>query len=144
MSLFKRYVDLAASRGELIEVSIEAVFEPMVQVRREIENWRKRLVFLSSKMHPDIVASSENFRKIDTSLFQKKKESLYSAFYSSPSAIHSFPAEGCIPISLAPFNIVAGCIWRLDFLHRGNFKRRYFFEVVVVYREMRKFVWAIH
>ena len=27
----KRYVDLAASRGELIEVSIEAVFEPMVQ-----------------------------------------------------------------------------------------------------------------
>ncbi len=28
----KRYVDLAASRGELIEVSIEAVFEPMVQV----------------------------------------------------------------------------------------------------------------
>ena len=27
----KRFVDLAASRGELIEVSIEAVFEPMVQ-----------------------------------------------------------------------------------------------------------------
>ena len=27
----KRYVDVAASRGELIEVSIEAVFEPMVQ-----------------------------------------------------------------------------------------------------------------
>lgn len=27
----KRYVDLAASRGELIEVNIEAVFEPMVQ-----------------------------------------------------------------------------------------------------------------
>ena len=27
----KRYTDLAASRGELIEVSIEAVFEPMVQ-----------------------------------------------------------------------------------------------------------------
>jgi hypothetical protein len=27
----KRYVDLAASRGELIEVSIEAVFEPMIQ-----------------------------------------------------------------------------------------------------------------
>jgi len=26
----KRFVDLAASRGELIEVSIEAVFEPMV------------------------------------------------------------------------------------------------------------------
>jgi hypothetical protein len=28
----KRFVDLAASRGELLEVSIEAVFEPMVQV----------------------------------------------------------------------------------------------------------------
>ena len=27
----KRYNDLAASRGELIEVCIEAVFEPMVQ-----------------------------------------------------------------------------------------------------------------
>ena len=27
----KRYVDLAASRGDIIEVSIEAVFEPMVQ-----------------------------------------------------------------------------------------------------------------
>ena len=27
----KRYADLCASRGELVEVAIEAVFEPMVQ-----------------------------------------------------------------------------------------------------------------
>ena len=38
----KRYVDLAASRGELIEVCIEAVFEPMVQVSKKDSYVRKK------------------------------------------------------------------------------------------------------
>ena len=67
----KRYTDLAASRGELIEVSIEAVFEPMVQGK----DFCKILVLIFWILHPWIFAGYIIFPSI-ISIIQRLAQSI--------------------------------------------------------------------
>ena len=75
----KRFTDLAASRGELIEVSIEAVFEPMVQGYIIFPS----IVDIIRRLSESVTVSDDGSLKIDFALKGIETAQIFSIFVSA-------------------------------------------------------------
>jgi hypothetical protein len=129
----KRYVDLAASRGELIEVNIEAVFEPMVQGYIIFPS----IIDIISRLNNSVVVEADGTLKIDFQLKGIEKVQIFSISLSMISLAwcyseyYSVRKNMLLDITVSPCSRIVMCLYMLLQVrntHRGNVVHTYSVE----------------
>ena len=111
----KRYTDLAASRGELIEVSIEAVFEPMVQGYIIFPS----IISIITRLSQSVTVTEDGTIKIDFQLKGIETAQIFSIGVSMVSLAWCFSEYNSVrknmllDITVSPCSRIIMCLFML-------------------------------